>query len=131
MSSILLIASSDPTWLRFNRYHLEMTGFRVVEAGTGKSVFSTLQFSRPHLLLLDCNLSDLHPLALTRAIRANDMYNAFPIMLSGRGMSMEDRLQALEAGADVCLDEEALPGEIAARIRALLRRVTQPVQSCV
>ncbi|MCK5575701.1 MAG: winged helix-turn-helix domain-containing protein, partial [Sphingomonadales bacterium] len=76
----------------------------------------------PDLLILDWMLPKLSGVEVCRRIRANDDYKQLPVlMLTARGEE-DDRVRGFEVGADDYVVKPYLPGEIVARIKAILRR---------
>ncbi|SIT38604.1 DNA-binding response regulator in two-component regulatory system with KdpD [Paraburkholderia piptadeniae] len=107
---------------RFVRASLEREGMRVVEAGTGREGLSTAAVSRPDLVIVDLGLPDIDGVEVIRVLRD---WSAVPaIVLSARSKE-EDKVAALNAGADDYITKPFGAAELTARIRALLRR-----QSC-
>ncbi|CAM5764247.1 DNA-binding response regulator [Labrys miyagiensis] len=98
-------------------------GYRVVLCPTGAALRAQLEEAPVDLILLDLNLPDGNGLALAGFVRAT---TAVPIiMLTGRGAEV-DRIVGLELGADDYVVKPFSPREVAARIRAVLRRGRAP-----
>lgn len=119
MDHHLLIVDDDEFVLTLLGAYLEVDGFRVSLVASGREMLAVLAKEPVHLILLDLGLPDEDGLALTRQIRARSSVPV--IVLTGR-QAPEDRLTALELGADDYLIKPCDPREIVLRIRNLLDR---------
>lgn len=120
---LILVVSTDDYQSKLVRRSLELAGYRIERAALGRSVLEKIYQVKPALVLLDWQLPDLSGLAVLRMIRADVRASRLPLILIGPQMSESDRIIALETGADICLAESFQERVIAARVRALLRRV--------
>ncbi len=109
---------------------LERDGFRVCPAADTRTAFSLLHSEPVDLIVLDVGLPDGNGLDLLRYLRQERGSPLPVIIVSGRGEE-PDRLIGLELGADDYLVKPFSPRELAARIRAVLRRVQPPAQAPV
>ena len=108
------------------RYNLEKEGYQVGASGDGATGLAQLRKSPPDLLLLDLMLPKLSGLEICKEIRRDAALNRLPIlMLTARGEEA-DRVVGLELGADDYVTKPFSPRELAARVKALLRRVEPP-----
>lgn len=99
---------------------LSQRGERLNWVRTGQSALSVLQKDQYDLILLDLNLPDITGFDILETIRAEK--NDIPILvLTARG-SIDDRVHALDSGADDYLTKPFDINELCARIRALRRR---------
>ena len=120
---LVLVIEDELPIRRFLRASLEGAGYRVKEAGTVSDGLLHARTQRPDLILLDLGLPDGDGIELTRAIRVD---SAVPIVvLSARGQE-QDKVAALDAGADDYLTKPFGVGELAARIRVALRHAGRP-----
>jgi two-component system KDP operon response regulator KdpE len=116
----ILIVEDEASVRRSLRAILVDQGFRVVEAGcAGEGIQRAREFN-PDLLLLDLGLPDRDGLAVVAALRT--WSHAPVIVLSARGQE-DDKVSALDAGADDYLIKPFSAGELLARIRVALRQV--------
>jgi DNA-binding response OmpR family regulator len=122
-SDRVLVVDDDAVISGLVRDSLEREGFVVQEAADGASALDLLAKQSAHLVILDVNLPARGGFEVLSAIRASW---AIPvIMLTGR-VSEIDRVLGLELGADDYVAKPFSPRELAARVRAVLRRSTSP-----
>jgi len=103
-------------------FALEEAGFRCDVAVDGEAAWSQLLSAPPDLLLLDWMLPGESGLALARRIRENGGLRHLPIIMLTALGGEEEKVMALESGADDYLTKPFSPKELVARIRAVLRR---------
>lgn len=121
---LILVVEDERDLITLLTYNLEKEGFRVISAEDAASGMAKAETARPDLLLLDWMLPDLTGLELCRQIRKSNLINQIPIiMLTARGEEV-DRIRGLNAGADDYVAKPFSPGELIARINAVLRRTT-------
>jgi two-component system KDP operon response regulator KdpE len=121
---LILVIEDEPQMLRFLRASLGAHGYRVAEAKTAQEGLTQAATSSPDVILLDLGLPDLDGLEVTQRLRE---WTTIPIIvISARGQD-EDKIKALDAGADDYLTKPFSVGELLARIRVALRHVMQSV----
>jgi two-component system, OmpR family, KDP operon response regulator KdpE len=116
----ILVVDDQPKIRRFMRTTLVADGYEVEDAKTGEEGLIRMREFRPDLVLLDINMPGMGGLAACREIRSNA--NIAIIMLTVRN-SEEDKVAALDAGADDFVTKPFSTPELLARIRAALRRI--------
>jgi two-component system KDP operon response regulator KdpE len=116
----LLVVDDQAQIRRFMRTTLAQAGYEVDEAKTGEEALEKVRKFRPDLVLLDMNMPGMGGFAACRTIR--DDTDVAIIMLTVRN-SEEDKVRALDAGADDFVTKPFSTPELLARIRAALRRV--------
>ena len=122
MSARLLLLEDDPAIARTVAYALERDGLTVTHSLLVHDARQQLQSARFDLLVLDVGLPDGSGLDLLRDVRNTAPTAALPVlMLSAHGEEI-DRVLGLELGADDYLTKPFSPRELAARVKALLRR---------
>ena len=119
MESLLFIEDDDGFRLALSMA-LEDEGYTVRQAPTGSAGLAEFDASTPDLVLLDLRLPDISGFDVCRAIRAKSIV---PIIMITAQTDTHDMVAGLEAGADDYVTKPVVPKELAARIRALLRRV--------
>jgi two-component system KDP operon response regulator KdpE len=118
----LLIVEDDPGIRDVLRVLLERAGYRLVEAQTAARAEIEARSHKPDLLLVDLGLPDVDGLDVIRRVRA---WSPVPIIvLSARAME-EQKIAALDAGADDYVTKPFSAPELLARVRAGLRRRMQ------
>jgi two-component system phosphate regulon response regulator OmpR len=124
MNERLLLIDDDARLSAMVGTYLRSHGFEVDCAGTLADGRARLRHERYDALLLDLMLPDGDGLDLTRELRADPQLQRLPLlMLTARGEPM-DRIAGLEVGADDYLPKPYEPGELLARVKALLRRAS-------
>ena len=118
----LLVIDDDSRIRTVVCWQLEAEGYEVREAADGNTAWRQILEHRPDLLVLDLSLPGMSGLDLLRKLR--DAGDATPVVvLSGRS-GEGDRILGLDLGADDYLVKPFSPGELAARVRSVLRRST-------
>jgi two-component system, OmpR family, phosphate regulon response regulator PhoB len=119
----VLIVDDDQRVRTVVSWQLEADGFAVTEAGDGASALAQIEHNRPDLVVLDLSLPGIGGLDVLRRVReAEGAAPPLPvIVLSGRS-GETDRIIGLDLGADDYLVKPFSPGELAARVRSVLRR---------
>jgi two-component system, OmpR family, KDP operon response regulator KdpE len=116
---VVLIIEDEISMRRFLRASLASNGYQVHESETGADGLAQAASRNPDLVLLDLGLPDQDGLLVTQGLR---QWSRMPIIvLSARGKE-EDKIHALDAGADDYLTKPFGIGELLARIRVALRR---------
>jgi sigma-B regulation protein RsbU (phosphoserine phosphatase) len=100
---------------------LYQEGFHVLKAATGSEALHLVK-KQPSLVILDVDLPDIDGIEVCRRIKAETATaSTFVLHLSGRYISSQDRIEALEHGADGYLIKPVTPRELIAQVKALLR----------
>lgn len=119
VNSLLFIEDDDGIRLAL-RLALEDEGYTVHEAVNGAQGLEQFAGQQIDLVLLDLRLPDMSGFDVCRAIRSDSIV---PIIMITAQTDTHDMVAGLEAGADDYVTKPVVPKELAARIRALLRRV--------
>jgi two-component system KDP operon response regulator KdpE len=116
----VLVIDDEPQIRRLLRVTLEANGYRVVEAATGQDGIVQAAQARPEAVLLDLGLPDLDGLSVLQRIRE---WSRVPILILSVRDREDDKIAALDAGADDYVTKPFNTGELLARLRAALRHV--------
>jgi two-component system copper resistance phosphate regulon response regulator CusR len=106
---------------------LRAAGYEVVVAPTSEEAFFILHNLRPSLIVLDLGLPRRSGMELLQQIRIMNILT--PVLILTSNSSVEDRVAALDAGADDFLLKPFSIAELSARLRAILRRGNSAVAS--
>jgi two-component system KDP operon response regulator KdpE len=124
----VLIVDDEPAIRRYLRTILTAHEYQVFEAASGKELVDVVAGIKPDVIVLDLGLPDADGVDLIRSLRE---WCRIPILvLSVRGAET-DKVRALDVGADDYLTKPFGSGELLARLRAILRRLTLPVNEPV
>jgi two-component system, OmpR family, phosphate regulon response regulator PhoB len=124
----LLIVEDEQALVTMLRYNLEREGFEVSEAADGEEALLRIAEEKPDLVLLDWMLPLVSGIEVCRRIRRTPQTRTLPvILLTARGEEA-DRVRGLESGADDYVVKPFSPGELVARVRALIRRAQPTVE---
>src|SRR5437762_8794278 len=116
----ILVIEDEPALQKFLRLTLATQDYNVIEAATGEQGLRHAVMGRPDLVILDLGLPDLDGVEVTRRLRE---WSAIPIIVvSARGKE-QDKVIALDAGADDYLTKPFGVGELLARVRVVLRHL--------
>ncbi len=119
-SEHILIVDDEPSIVQLARMYLEREGFRVHDVRDGEGALEAARRLRPALIVLDVMLPKLDGFEVCRRLRAEGDPVAI-LMLTARDEDI-DKILGLELGADDYLTKPFNPRELAARVKAILRR---------
>lgn len=113
-------------------YTLQSMGFEAAGFADGKAFFEALDHELPELVILDVMLPDLDGIQILKMLRQRTKTKDLPvIMATARGAEFE-KIQALDLGADDYLAKPFSMMEMAARVKAVLRRTNKDVnENCL
>ena len=115
----VLLVEDDPDIRDFVETHLREHGYEVVTAATGDEAIELAMTGQPAVVLLDLMLPGIDGYTVCREIRER---SEVPIVVMSGRPREQDRVRALELGADVYLTKPVGAEELLARVRAALRR---------
>ena len=122
MSATVLVVEDEPQIQELVAVNLEHSGHKVLRAASAEEAEASIRNALPDVLVLDWMLPGESGLAFARRLRSDERTRDLPIlMLTARAME-QDKISGLEAGADDYLTKPFSPKELAARIKAVLRR---------
>ena len=122
MGSTVLVVEDDPHTVEVVRLYLQRDGHSVLTAPDGMSGLQLFREGRPDLVVLDLMLPGMDGLQVCRTIRQE---SDVPIVMLTARVEEEDRVAGLELGADDYVTKPFSLRELAARVRAVLRRTIQ------
>lgn len=125
-SARVLVVEDDPDIADLMRRYLQKGGFEVDVRGSGRDALRVIAERRPDLLVLDLMLPEVNGLEICRSVRADAHTASIPIIMVTARAEESERIAGLDLGADDYLAKPFSPGELVARVRALLRRSARP-----
>ncbi len=123
MEKSLLIADDNAEIVDILQTYAEREGYHVFRASNGLSALELFRRENPSLVLLDVMMPGKDGYAVCREIRTAS--DTPVIMITARGEDA-DRIMGLDIGADDYIVKPFSPGEVMARVRAVLRRLAPP-----
>ena len=114
-----LVIDDEPQIRRLLRITLEANGYKVFEAGTGQLGVVEAASRRPDVVLLDLGLPDLDGVSVLKRLRE---WSKVPVIVLSVREREEDKVAALDAGADDYITKPFSTGELLARLRVAQRR---------
>ena len=118
----VLVVEDEVQMRRFLRVSLTNHGYRVIEADRGQLALDLASSHNPDIVLLDLGLPDVDGLTVTQALRS--WMRAPILVISARGQE-DDKIKALDAGADDYVTKPFSMGELLARMRVALRHASE------
>lgn len=119
MSGLQALVVDDEIQIRrFLRISLEANGYEVHEVDNGHDALNEIGIRRPDLVILDLGLPDMNGIAVIKRLRE---WTQTPIIVLSVRDSDEDKIAALDAGADDYLTKPFSVGELLARLRVAQR----------
>lgn len=119
----ILVVDDEKSIRSFLRTSLRANGFTVFEASCGKEALENAAQQRPDAIILDLGLPDIEGFEVTRRLRE---WTNVPILVLSVRDREDDKVRALDEGADGYVTKPFAMGELLARIRAALRRAAHP-----
>ena len=117
----VLVVDDESAIRRYLRAALSAQGFAIFEAANGQEAINSVVSNHPDLIILDLGLPDFDGIEVTRRLRE---WSQTPIIILSVREAENDKIAALDAGADDYLTKPFSTGELMARMRVALRRMT-------
>lgn len=118
----ILIVEDEVAIARLMEIHLQRAGYSVVSCGDGHKAIELLESNEYKLMLLDRMIPGVRGLDLLRWLRKQKKLQTLPVVMVTALAQTEERIRGLNEGADDYLPKPFEPGELIARVQALLRR---------
>ena len=119
MANTVLIVEDDPDTVNLVGLYLKRDGHKVLSARDGLSGLRLAREAKPDVVVLDIMLPRLDGMEICRTLREE---SSTPIIMLTARVEEDDRLAGLDLGADDYVTKPFSPKELAARVRAVLRR---------
>ena len=124
----VLVIDDELQIRRLLRVSLEANGYQILEAANGQEGISEAAQRRPDAVLLDLGLPDMDGVAVLKRLRE---WSHVPVVVLSVRDREEDKIKALDNGADDYLTKPFGTGELLARLRVALRHGQPPSDSAV
>ena len=123
LPSRILVVEDEHDIAGLIKLTLERGGEMNVEiVGSGDAALKAVDIQKPDAIILDLNLPVLNGLEVCRILRSRSQTSRVPILMVTARTTESDRVTGLDVGADDYLTKPFSPRELAARVRAVLRR---------
>ncbi|MFW6056705.1 MAG: response regulator transcription factor [Chloroflexota bacterium] len=116
----ILVVDDDPNTTRLVKLYLQRDGHTVTTAADGVEALNAAREKHPDLIVLDIMMPKMDGIEVCRVLRQE---SDIPIIMLTARTTDEDKLKGLDTGADDYVTKPFSPGELAARVRAVLRRL--------
>jgi two-component system KDP operon response regulator KdpE len=122
----VVVVEDEPQIRRFVCEAVRKEGCVAIEAGTARVGLDAIADGGVQLVILDLGLPDMNGIDFIRELRA---WSGMPILILSARAAEQDKITALDAGADDYLTKPFGIGELLARLRVLLRRHAQGIEA--
>ncbi|MFD6970171.1 response regulator [Streptomyces sp. NPDC059979] len=122
----VLVVEDDPQLVRALKINLQARKFEVEEASDGGSALRLAAARKPDVIVLDLGLPDMDGIEVIKGVRG---WSRVPILVLSARHTSEDKIRALDAGADDYVTKPFSMDELLARLRAAIRRQEGPTVS--
>ena len=123
-----LVIDDEPQIRRLLRILLEQEQYRALESDSGRRGLSEIALRRPDVVLLDLGLPDMDGMVVLERLR---QWSRVPVLILSVRDGPEDKVAALDAGADDFVTKPFESAELLARLRAIQRRVQMGAEEAV
>ena len=124
----ILVIEDEKSIARFISTILTANGYEAMRAASGAEAMSMISSHCPDLVILDLGLPDMDGLDILRQLRS---WSTLPVVVVSARSHEQDKVSALDLGADDYLTKPFSTGELLARIRALTRRKGEVEVDCL
>jgi DNA-binding NarL/FixJ family response regulator len=123
MPLTILVADDEPGIRLSVSDYLQLAGYSVLTAETGKDALTMINAHQPHLLVTDITMPEMDGYDLVRQVRQQPAFRLLPVVFLTARTQTQERIRGYQAGCDVYLPKPFELDELAAVIRNLLDRV--------
>ncbi len=123
MSQKVLVVDDEQSIVTLLKYNIEQAGYQVIVAYDGVQALEKVNEEKPDLVVLDVMLPEMDGIEVCKTIRSDK--NQVPILMLTAKDDEFDRVLGLELGADDYMTKPFSPREVVARVKAILRRISQ------
>ena len=131
MKQTIIVLEDDQDIANLIRHQLEQAGFAVQVCPTGDKVLPLARQNLPVLFLLDIMVPGSSGFEVCRMVRESKDLARIPVIFLTAKAGEEDKVKGLDLGADDYITKPFSTRELAARVRAVLRRFEQPVTTSI
>ncbi|KQY58665.1 two-component system response regulator [Aeromicrobium sp. Root495] len=124
--TVVLVVDDDAAIRRTLGITLRARGYEVEPVADGRSALQSLAEQEPDVVVLDLGLPDLDGIEVLRRIRAT---SSVPVVVLSARQESDDKVEALDLGADDYVTKPFGMEELLARLRAAMRRAGAPVET--
>lgn len=125
MKEKILIVDDEKDIVKMLDYNLKKEGFRTISCYNGEEALSLVAREHPDLIILDLMLPEVDGLEVCKALKKDSSTSAIPIIMLTAKTQEADKILGLELGADDYITKPFSPRELVARIKAVLRRISE------
>jgi two-component system alkaline phosphatase synthesis response regulator PhoP len=122
MPQRILVVDDDPSIVKVISAYLKEAGYQVLIAYDGETALHILRRESPDLVVLDLMMPKRDGYEVTRIVRSDPALAAMPLIMLTARVEDTDKIVGLELGADDYITKPFNAREVAARVKALLRR---------
>ena len=123
MTPYILVVEDEDALATLVQYNLEKEGYEVAVSGDGQDALTMIAERQPDLVVLDWMLPSVSGLEVCRRLRQKTETRNLPIIMLTARVEESDRIRGLDTGADDYVIKPCSMSELAARVRAVLRRI--------
>ncbi len=125
MKEKILIVEDEKDIVKMLEYNLQKEGFKTLSARDGEDALDMANKEQPDLVILDLMLPGMDGLEVCKALKGGAKTARIPIIMLTAKAQESDKVIGLELGADDYMTKPFSPRELVARIKAVLRRMTE------